>query len=245
MKIYKDQKKQIEIFSVQDWLLHCPPANSKTQWCDYRSAKEMAKFWTNPECQKEFLLFLQQMNRNLTFEYALPEVATRFDNYRNARKNDLCIFANEGYNKVLILIEGKADEPFGNYIAKEWSKCDIEKNKNQASRKLDRVIDLQKRFNDNKLFVKLRYQLVYWFAGAIEEAKRNNIDKIYLVVQEFHSKKTTNKKIETNKIDLNSFVEFISHSAFREVNEHEIVGPINNEFTKQIDLYIGKHQTQI
>lgn len=68
MKIYKDKKKEIEILSVKDWCDFCPPANPEIHLKDNRSAIEMAKFWTNPQYQKKFLLFLQQMNRNLTFE---------------------------------------------------------------------------------------------------------------------------------------------------------------------------------
>ena len=57
--------------------------------------------------------------------------------------------------------------------------------------------------------------------------------------------KTEEKKITVNKRDLDLFVNFISNSDFEKVNENEIIGPIKNQFTKQINLYIGKYQTYI
>ena len=171
MKIFKDRKKNIEILSVEEWLKHCPPVNPSIQWVNKRSAKEMAIFWTDIQSQNDFLLFLQNVNKDLIFNYALPEIATKFDDYNSPRKNDLCVFATAGKEETLISIEGKSDEHFGeNYVEKEWIFSINEKNKRSKSKKIDRLIGLYQRFNCNADFLKIRYQLTYWLAGANDEA---------------------------------------------------------------------------
>jgi len=104
---------------------------------------------------------------------------------------------------------------------------------------------LYQRFNCNADFLKLRYQLTYWLAGAIDEAIRNKINTVFLIVQEFHSDKTNEEKIAVNKSDLDFFVNFISDAAYKNLNNNQIIGPIKNQFTKQINLYIGKYQKSL
>jgi len=103
---------------------------------------EIAKFWTNVEKQSDFLDFMRKKESNIAFDYAIPELANKFDEYRSPRKTDLCVFANQFDEKVLISIEGKADEPFGEYVYKEWINNIFKKIDNGNSRKLDRIIGL-------------------------------------------------------------------------------------------------------
>src|SRR5690606_10182184 len=131
MKIYKNKTKKIEILTVQDWLENCPPKNPKKQWTDKRSAKEMAKFWTDKQKQNDFLMYLKKVSNELVFNYAIPEISSKFDEHKNPRETDLCIYAKNGNNRVLISIEGKSDEHFGeNYVDKEWILSIKEKTKN-------------------------------------------------------------------------------------------------------------------
>lgn len=244
-KIYKDITRSVEISSVEEWFEYCPPAKGRKQWVDMRSAKEMAKFWTDTRKQNDFLLSLQKVSKDLTFSHAFPEMATKFDDFRRPRINDLCVYALEGNKQVLISIEGKADEPFGNYVYQEWAVSIKRKITKSSSKGIDRLIGLYERFDKKAIFLKLRYQLTYWLAGVIDEAERNKIDTVFLIVQEFHSKDTAEKKRKINEQDLNCFVNFISRSDFENVNKNEIVGPIKNQFTKHINLYIGKYQTYL
>ena len=244
MKIYTDKNR--EITSFEEWEKYCPPANPKKHWQPKRSAMEMAKFWTNFEKQNEFLAFMRKNESSITFEQAIPELANKFDDYRSPRKTDLCLFGNQEDEKIFISIEGKADEPFGEYIYKEWINNIFKKIENGNSRKLDRIIGLYQSFGAKADFLNLKYQLTYWLAGAIEEAIRNEINKVYLIVQVFESKEgTKEKKIEKNEKDLNDFINFISKSKIDKVERNEIIGPINNDFTRNLDLYIGKYHVKL
>jgi len=242
MKIYKNRQKTTEICTVDEWFKNCPPANPKKQWVDKRSALEMAKFWTNSQKQSDFQSFLQKVKKDISFDYAIPERATNFDNYRNPRKNDLCIYARDKNDNILVSIEGKADEQFGNnYVYTEWIESLLEKRVKSESKKMERIIELYNRFDNKAEFLELRYQLTYWLAGAIEEAIRNKIKTVFLIVQEFHSNKTINQKITLNASDFDYFVRFISNGCYENVSKNEILGPINNQYTKEIDLYVGKY----
>ena len=246
MKIFKDINKKIEILTINDWLNYCPPMNPKKQWVDYRSAKEMANFWTQSKNQETFLSYIQTIKNDLKFQCAIPEFITKFDNYDNPRKNDLCIFAEDKSGNVLISIEGKSDEPFGDkYVNQALISSIITKKSNSKSKKFDRLCELYQRYNQNTDFFKIRYQLSYWFAGTIDEAFRNNVNSVFLIVQEFHSFKTNQDKIKTNKDDFDFFVKFITNSEYKKINYKNIIGPINNEFTKNIDLYIGKYLIEL
>ncbi|MNR31825.1 hypothetical protein D3C85_1493610 [compost metagenome] len=53
--------------------------NPERQWVEKRSAMEIAKFWTVVENQTDFLMFLRTTDDELSFNYAIPEITTRFD----------------------------------------------------------------------------------------------------------------------------------------------------------------------
>ncbi|WP_289054308.1 DUF6946 family protein [Carboxylicivirga marina] len=232
-----------EIYSIDDWHQHCPPKEKDIQWKDYRSAKEMAKYWTSKEHQKEFLAFIQNVLPGISFEYAIPEYQTAFDNYRNPRQNDLVIFALYQDKKVLVSIEGKADEPYGsNLVKEELEKARKTFETKPSSNKLERVKELVERFDHLPELLNCCYQLLTWLSGSIEEAKRTKIDTIVLISQEFHSNKTTAVNIERNTKDLNRFVNLISNGSISEVRKNEICAPF---LIDGVNCYFGKHVTNL
>lgn len=241
MKILNSKNNPIEINSVEDWYQHCPPKEKNIQWKEKRSAKEMARFWTNRDQQKKIFNFIQNMHPGISFVDAIPEYQTKFDNFRNPRQHDLMIFAQNGLNKVLIFIEGKADEPYGNCLMKdELIKARQTVKKTPKSNKLKRIEELITRFKELPALLECRYQLLTWLVGAIEEAKREKADTLFLISQEFHSDKTSQANIERNTKDLNLFVNLISGGTIAEIKNKEVSPPIVIE---GIHCYIGKHVT--
>lgn len=243
MKIYSSDTQSIEINTIEDWREHCPPKEKVKQWKSYRSAKEMASYWTDKCHQEEFLAFIQNALPNISFDYAIPEYPTKFDDYRSPRQNDLAIFAQNNDKRVLISIEGKADESYGNNLVNE----ELEKAKKTLettpnSKKLKRIEELIKRFKHLPELLECRYQLLTWLVGSIEEAKRSEVDTIVLISQEFHSHKTTDVNIERNTKDLNRFVNLVSDGNISEVRENKICAPITLDV---INCYFGKHITYL
>ncbi len=243
MKILNSNKRTNEIITLEEWHFHCPPKEKETQWKCKRSAKEMARYWTNKNKQAEFLSFIQNVLPDIVFGYAIPELPTKFDVYASPRQNDLVIFANTQGKKVLISIEGKADEPYGsNLVKSELEKAKQTVVTNPKSNKLNRVEGLIKRFKHLPELLECRYQLLTWLAGTIEEAKREKADTVILISQEFHSDETTKANIERNANDLNYFVKLISNGKIHEVKKNEICSPI---MIDGICCYFGKHVTKL
>lgn len=235
-----DYKSNNIIYTINEWFTFCPPKEGKKQWVPYRSAQELALFWTNIDKQNEFIKFLKEHNFNFSDYNCYPEYETLFDDYGNGRKNDLIIVPKT--NDYLVTIEAKADEGFGNSIFINELEDSIKlKIKNNESNKLDRLIRLYSDyFRYNQSVLKLPYQLTYWFAGSIAEAKKRNINVIIMIVQEFRSKYLNDKKIDLNKKHLDLFASIISNNRYIEINDNQIFGPIENEYTKGLQLYIGK-----
>ncbi len=242
MKIFSSDTQSTEINSIDSWRINCAPKGKDAQWKPKRSAMELARFWTNKDHQKEFLAFIQNVLPNISFDYAIPEFPTKFDDYRSPRQNDLVIFAQNNDKKVLISIEGKADEPYGNKLVKE----ELEKARQTletkpSSNKLKRIEELIELFSSLPRLLKCRYQLLTWLAGSIKKAE-GYTDTIILISQEFHSDKTTNANIERNSNDLNRFVDLISNGTVQKVKTNEICTPI---FFKGINCHFEKHITQL
>ncbi len=243
---FKVTNSEIEVSTLDEWRKYCGPVNPEIQWKDKRSAKEMARFWLDITNQEAFRKYLNPLDPNIQFETAYPEHPTKFDDYARPRINDLCIYAKGCEKGFLISIEGKADEPYGtNYFLQEFQNSIIEKQKNINSKKLNRTIELFNRFSNNDMLLAIRYQLLYWLAGSIDEAKRNNISDVVLISQEFHSDITSEEKIALNANDLNGFVSFVCEKEITEIYHGDILGPFNNKFTQGINLYFGKYVIDI
>jgi hypothetical protein len=235
MKILKEKGQKDEIQTVEKWFELCPPAKGKAQWQCGHSAKEMAKFWVKTENQIAVEKFVNSKIPDCNFDYAIPEFPAKFDDSRSPRKDDLRIFSSDGNTEISI--EGKVTETFGSAtFCKELELSKIIKQKTPKSKKLDRINGLYLNFfKSNEKILSIRYQLAYWFAGAIAKTKAENI---VLILQEFR-KENSSKKNSKNHTEFNKFIAFISENQYNQISKNEIVGKINNQFTNGKNLYIG------
>lgn len=106
-------------------------------------------------------------------------------------------------------------------------------------------MDLYNRFHRNSEILNLRYQLLFWLAGTLEEAKKKKISTVFLIVQEFCSDETDRRKLTTNEVDLNNMLRFISENKVEKIDKNEIAGPFNNKYTAGINIYIGKYTVNL
>ena len=90
----------------------------------------------------------------------------------------------------------------------------------------------------------IRYQLLTACAGCLAEAERRGHSRALLLVQEFVTDRTVDRKLLLNTIDLGRFVKRLSHGAFKGLNPGDIAGPIRVPgaplLSAPIDFYIGK-----
>ena len=241
-----DAKSKIR--SLCEWYDRCPPKAKFKHWKDGRSAKETAKHWlhTIPQSFKELL-----KTHQLKYILCSPEYESKFDSYRNGRNHDLLLIAKDKENKkVVIAIESKVDEPFGDTVEKTNKAAEKKKLENDLSKASERIADLRKDIfgeeNDNQ--EKLMYQLLTAVAGTIAEAKKQGANTAFFFVQTFVEKENTNHI--NNKIELNNFLSVFTKSEYNKIENNEVLGPFriatNNDYlSSKIDLWIGKYEIKI
>jgi len=240
-----------EIRSVDDWFKLAPPKKGTAQWKDRRSAKELAKAWFpasgNPNVPSELrtLLDSRKETRNIAFDRGEPERVTRFDRCGGEGRNaDLVLWGRCRAGKVLVSIEAKADESFGETAGEYMQKAVA---RNPRSRVPDRF-DLLCRgllgvTQASPAARHLRYQLLTGVAGALAEAQACGADITVFVVHEFIGS-TNPVKVAANAADLNAFVSLLSNRCVPTVSPGSLCGPFsvpgNAHFAGTNRLFIGK-----
>jgi len=240
-----------DIRSVGHWFAVAPPKQGIRQWVDGRSAKELAKAWFpvagDPQIPPEFQALLDSCRetRGIGFDRGEPERETAFDNCAGeARNPDLVLWGHNSRGKVLVSVEAKADESFGE-IAGEYVRKSTARNPRsrvpERFRLLCRgVLGVEA---DDEEARALRYQLLTAVAGALVEAQRYGADATLFIVHEFVGR-TDDKKLNANAGDLNRFVSLLSRGTTETICPGTLAGPFsvpgNEHFAGTERLFIGK-----
>lgn len=246
----KDLVGNDHIGSLNEWFYKCPPEGKEIQWKDGRSAKETAKHWiyTIPQ---EFKNILKPFKLN--YVICSPEFVTHFDkNGGNGRNHDLLIIAeNEAKETIVISVESKVDESFGDTLDVAIKKANETLKETPKSKSLIRINQLRETIlrgiNNDQL--NLRYQLLTGVAGILAEAEKQNASKAVFIVQTFISDEIKKKDHNRNQDDLDSFVSYLTNKEIPKIEEGKLIGPLRvqgNEFIpNDIDLWIGKYDIEI
>lgn len=247
----KDLDKKNKIDCLYQWFDKCPPQGGRRHWKDGRSAKETAKYWLHI-IPSEFKILLKPFDLN--FRLCSPEFVSKFDKYLgNHRNHDLLIIAEDQHKtNVVISIESKVDESFGDIVSARVAAAKTELTKNLRSKALNRIEDLRKDLFGNVSTVQLglRYQLLTAIAGTLSEAKKQNAKTAFFIVQTFVSKEIDRKKYLRNQKDLDDFLDIISGGKYKVIKEGDILGPFSVPGNKvyipcDVELWIGKYSIQI
>ncbi len=247
----KNLDKYDSIETIHEWFYKCPPKGKEKHWIDGRSAKETAKHWVHT-IPKPFLEILK--DKHLSYELCSPEYVTKFDAYKGeGRNHDLLLIAkNKDKNKVVVSIESKVDEPFGDSVKKRIDAAKIAKEKNSNSKATERIEDLRLalfgEINNNQL--DLMYQLLTAIAGTIAEAIKNGANTAFFLVQTFVSDEINKEKHKQNQNDLEDFLKAFTKVEDTKLENNKVIGPYriatNNAYlSKHIDLWIGKYEINI
>jgi hypothetical protein len=233
--------------SVDEWKSRAPPRR-RDQWKDGRSAKELAKAWFPPAGEiripVEFSELLQSSDvlGDVKLYEGEPEVVVHFDSFRDQSRNcDLLVLGVCKIGKIVISVEAKADERFGDTVGRTLDKGV----KKEGSKIPERIC----RLTSSVLGVRvgkcreLRYQLLYGTAAALSAAKKHDAVAAIFVVHEFVTTETRVTKLKQNAKDLDKFVCTVSPDHNRIYSGH-LLGPFrvpgNTDIPRDIDLFIGK-----
>jgi len=242
------------IRSLADWERYAGP-KSANQWVDGRSAKELARAWLESgehHYPGEVATLIEHhhcFGPVISWE-AEPEARLRFDAFAGEPRNsDLVVYANDGSGSYLLAVEGKADEPYGDTIAKTLMAAEQRLAQNPRSNGVKRIDQLVGSFFGKELrefpeLGLLRYQLLTACAGALAEAERRGIGRTIMLVQEFITAKTQDRHHARNHEDLSAFLRLLSGQLSLDVMPGVLYGPypVAGEalFQNTTRLFIGK-----
>lgn len=168
-------QKKVEIKTVDDWFFCAPPKGKEKQWKDNYSAKELATFAISPEFKPFIKNLLSECKIRCNDFICIPEAETELPgDYRGPRNHDLLMIGKN----VIIGIEAKVNEPYGNSIGQELKGC--------SKGKKERINWMKKVLFDGDCIDKVKYQLMTGVCGTLLEAARKNVEKCIFLVLSFN-----------------------------------------------------------
>lgn len=244
MRIFKSGH---EIRSLEDWFEYAPPKLGARQWKDERSAKELARSWLRngvPIPPTELIALLEQrFGEGIAFHEAKPECVIELDDFPGEHRNcDLVVLCSFGAKCIVINIEAKADEPFGDVVGEY-----LDRKKGFRSRVPERVRQLSLALfgrEPDEVIRNLRYQLLHAAAATLIEAEKNTAQAGLLLVHEFRSHSLSSDKLARNEADWHNFVHAFPKLATASCERNQILGPVSvpggGRVPKSVPLYLGK-----
>jgi hypothetical protein len=202
------------LHSVEQWRRFAPPAKGDAHWKDGRSAKELASAWfrnVQPALPAEVASVLATCSalNGLMVATAYPERHTALDNRGRGRQHDLLLHGLAGGRRIVIAVEGKADEPLGSTIEQELKKSGRTRTTGSSSGIPDRIRELS-----NKMFGRapngdlfgLRYQLLHGIAGMVIEADKSKAEVGVFLIHVFETDSCDERRLRRNDEDLRAFM---------------------------------------
>lgn len=190
--------------SVEEWFKAAPPQKGLDQWKDGKSAKELAKAWFpypgSPQMPPRLkqLLESHELTRHVSIEKAFPERIVKLDTFGGKHRHaDLVLEARSSLISMVMHVEAKADERFGNHtIGGELSKSKPSSNVPCRVENLCGLLFRKPFVGDGARLVgdgtrplkdpikQLRYQLLFGVAAAVLDARRLQSSVAVFIVHE-------------------------------------------------------------
>lgn len=243
------QKSGFSLTTIEQWEVRAGPKRAG-QWKDGRSAKESAKAWiaSQPFIPTEILDCLQSHPDFGTLKewHAEPESLVPFDSFRGPANLDVLLVGMDDAGPMIIAVEAKADESFGDTVGGTLIKAQKRLKKNPKSKGIERARGLVEEIlgGFSEKHMDIRYQLLTASAAAIEEAKRHGAKRAVLLIHEFRTDLTTEQKLDSNLSDLLDFLQLVSVESIDAVNPGALLGPfyvpLATKESNPVGLYLGK-----
>lgn len=231
--------------TLDEWHSYAPPKKKHRHWKDGRSAKESARAWldASPALPSEIRDVLHSCNDigPLQDWCAEPEAKVRIDEFPREQPNiDVLVTGYDDYGPVVVAIEAKADEPFGETVEKTRSGAEKDLKKKPNSKRLARLQRLAELFRlslDTPDVLKLRYQLMTLTAAVLAKAERRSAQRAIVIVHEFITPLTTAEYRTRNSHDLDRFLATVFGQR-NSLRPGTLFGPYKS--TRKPMLYFGK-----
>lgn len=201
------------ITSLAAWEKFGGPAADR-HWVEGRSAYELALDWIEGDAPARLinLLGLRTALAGARLDVAIAEKKTSFDALpRGPRNHDLLVRAENAEGRIVVGVEGKADESFDEPLWRWREKALARSAKSAAPDRLDRLttaffgstIDEDV---DQPPLGSMGYQLLSALAGTLADAQTDSAESAVLLLHEFKTSKTDDEKHARNGRMLDDFI---------------------------------------
>ncbi|GHT54704.1 hypothetical protein FACS189446_4970 [Bacteroidia bacterium] len=155
-------------------------ADPEKHWRSGFSAKTLAYCWEDNEgFPKEFELTFEKSGLKTEILLAIPEFKVNLDTAKRPSQNDIFVLAKDEEGLIVIMVEGKVEEPFDKTI-KKWKKQESDGKKQRFDYLLEQL-QLDKNANYDLYY----YQLFHRTVSAIKTAKNFGAKKAMMIVHSF------------------------------------------------------------
>jgi hypothetical protein len=240
-----ENRKGERIESVEDWRVLGAPASAK-HWKDGRSAKELAKAWISGAGLTDLarLLDTNDRTRGFSITSATAEAQVAFDQFPGGKRNhDLLLRGRATAGELVIGLEAKADESFGESVTQYRAAGQLKREKGESTNAPERLDNLIRDLTAGSLsktpgLADLRYQLFSGIAGTLAAVKSD--EAAAFVVHEFATKLTNPGKRRANRLAFARFtMDVLGATAPDE--DWWLLGPFHVPTARwaHIPLYVG------
>ena len=234
------------ITNLESWKTAFIEVDKEKNWEEGRSACTLAKYFTTPNIEESYGIekikeyFKALGFSNPRFEFAEIEHPSPFDEYSRPRMQDLVIKGESEKGRILACIEAKVDEKFRNEVfnqAYKNAKQDKIKYPNSNAQKrieelCDKYLNVSAESINSEDENNIRYQLLYYLAGSICEAKEYG-NVVFMPIMVF---KTNMYDVSKGKRNREDYEQFRKALKFEMCNEEK--GIFKRTF-EGIDVYIS------
>lgn len=234
------------ITNLESWKTAFIEVDKEKNWEEGRSACTLAKYFTTPNIEKSYGIkkikeYFEALGfSNPKFEYAEIEHPSPFDEYSRPRMQDLVIKGESEKGRILACIEAKVDEKFGNEVlnqayknAKQYKIKHPNSNRQNRIEKLcDKYLNVSAESIKSEPENNIRYQLLYYLAGSICEAKCC-ADVVFMPIMVFKTDEYNKKKGDRNRKDYDRFIKALRFEMCNKEKE------IHKRTFENVDVYIS------
>jgi hypothetical protein len=233
----------VAIGSIEEWETLAAPASYK-HWKPDRSAYELARAWLDGEG----LAAVQRVLRNcvpaLRPREIVAEAQTRFDAFGGPRNHDLLIVGDD----VIVAVEAKVDEAFDRTLAKYRADAERRRAVGKGTNAPERLNGLLAALvaPGRAAPEALRFQLFSATGGALAEASNRAAGTAVVLIHEFVTPLSNERKRADNAQDLADFLRELFGVHVPTAREW-CVGPFrvpgSDRIPGDVDLYFAKAVT--
>jgi hypothetical protein len=236
---------------ICDWREWTRP-KKVSQWRAGRSAMELARAWfvsPSPRCPDELvdLLATHPLTSNAVISEGVPEHVTKLPEHGEGRNHDLVLLGHAASRSILISVEAKVDEPFGETIGAYLTKLRRLSRRTRAPQRIEKLVSMvfgPSANPDSTPWFGLRYQLLTAVAGTAIEASLRDADIAAFVVHEFRTERVNPAKSSINAADFRAFVAALVGLPEKEIVDGQLYGPaaivLEAQSAKIREIFIGK-----